>query len=60
MDNFDYDRMSYGMTDEEMLSEGLVDVLDLPYDRRTDDDDDDSTYYGDLKNLDDDEDEIRF
>jgi hypothetical protein len=56
--DFDYDRMSYGMTEEEMLSEGLVDVLDLPYDRRSDDDD--SSYYAEKIELDDDEDEIRF
>jgi hypothetical protein len=56
--DFDYDRMSYGMTEEEMLSEGLVDVLDLPYDRRSDDDD--SSYYAEKIELDGDEDEIRF
>lgn len=57
---FDYDRMSYGMTDEEMLSEGLIDVLDLPYDHRTDEDEDESTYYGDVRDPDYDENEIRF
>jgi hypothetical protein len=29
MDEFDYERMSYGMTDEEMLSEGCIDLLDF-------------------------------
>lgn len=46
--DYSYDELlDSGMTPEEMLSEGLVDVLDLPYESLSSDDDDDDFYYSD-------------